>query len=130
MFEQRVKEQVDKWDTQARNKIQNKVLLIVKMKTVSHCIGIKNKIRYYGLLNNWHKINIYPLVLWGSLCCELPFNHYITINSMNIIPQTYIRVVNMLVVVELWWFNVVGPRFRAICNIATPENERMYNKIR
>ena len=48
------------------------------------------------------KLILYPLVSWGSLCCELPFNHYITIHSMNIVPQTYIRVVNMLIVVELW----------------------------
>ena len=61
-----------------------------------------------------------PLVSWGSLCCELPVNHYITIHSMNIVPQKYIRVVHILIVVELWWFNVVGPCLRAICNIATP----------
>ena len=45
---------------------------------------------------------------------------------MNIVPQTYIRVVHMLIVVELWYFNVVGPRLRAICNITTPENERIF----
>ena len=53
---------------------------------------------------------------------ELPVNHYIAIHSMNILSQTYIRVVNMLIVVEWWWFNVVGPRLRAICNLATPGN--------
>ena len=45
---------------------------------------------------------------------------------MNIVPQTHIRVVNMLIVVKLWWSNVVGPRLMAICNITTPENERIY----
>ena len=48
---------------------------------------------------------------------------------MNIVPQTYINVVNMLTVVELWWFNVVGPRLRVICNIATPENECFFVPI-
>ena len=64
--------------------------------------------RYYGLLYNWHKFKKNLLVswgsyiTWGSLFCELPVNHNITIHSMNIVPQTYIRVVNMLIVVELW----------------------------
>ena len=31
----------------------------------------------------------------------------------------------MLTVVALWWFNVVGPRLRAICNIVTAGNERI-----
>ena len=81
---------------------------------------------YYGLLYNWHKIKFISLVSWGSLFCELPVNHYITINSMNILSQTYIRVVNVLIVVELWWFDLVGLRLRAICNITTPGNERIY----
>ena len=35
----------------------------------------------------------------------------------------------MLMVVELWWFNLVGPRLWAICNIATPGNERIFFKF-
>ena len=77
------------------------------------------------LAHNKIYIRSFPGVVYFANC---PVNHYITIHSMNIVPQTYIRVVHMLIVVELWYFNVVGPCLRAICNIAIPENERILFK--